>query len=81
MITIDLKTRRSIQNIKQSEIAAELGISYQQYQKYEYGLIRPNIKRFLQIAKILNISRANIITCLQLDYCILNNDEIIELIG
>lgn len=44
---------RQLQNKTQRECADELGISYQQYQKYEYGLIKPKPKKLIKIAKFL----------------------------
>lgn len=80
IIIIDLKARRLILGLKQAEIASEIGISYQQYQKYEYGQIKPNINRFLHICKLLKIEKSVIIESLMVDYGIINLEEIKRII-
>lgn len=57
-----------------------LDISYQQYQKYEYDIIKPNLKRFFDIVKIYHIPSNTVYDTLMIDYEIFNHNEIIRLI-
>lgn len=54
-----LKYQRLIQGITQKEIASMLHIPYQDYQKYEYGLVIPKIDRYVQICSVLDIPLDN----------------------
>lgn len=42
-------------NITQEDMGKRIGISFQQYQKYENGLNRISIGRLVPISKILNV--------------------------
>lgn len=75
MLTINFRYHRLKCDLKQKDIAYILNIAYQQYQKYEYGILKPNVKRLIQISKILRISAATVITALQLEYGIYNIHE------
>ena len=75
MLIINLRARRKAYLLTQKEIANILNITYQQYQKYEYNLIIPNLKRFFEITKILNIPKNLILESLMIDYKILNINE------
>lgn len=48
-----LKTRRNELKLTQRQVAEKIGIVYQLYQKYENGLILPNVKVGIKIAKVL----------------------------
>ncbi len=50
-----IRNRRRALGITQMELAAELGISYQQLQKYERGTNRVAASRLYLIAKILRV--------------------------
>lgn len=50
-----LKSFREKQNITQKEIATALGISFQQYQKYEAGINRIPFSRLVKICNIYKI--------------------------
>ncbi len=41
---------------KQKDLAAELGVSYQQIQKYEAGKDKVSIEKLVEISEILNVS-------------------------
>ncbi len=51
-----VKIARNIANIPQADLAAKLGISFQQVQKYERGTNRISASRMLQIAEALDVS-------------------------
>ncbi len=50
-----LKYRRTFIGLSQDELAKEIGISFQQVQKYEKGTNRISASRLYQISKILNV--------------------------
>lgn len=49
----NLKKRRNELKLTQRQVAEKIGIVYQLYQKYENGLILPNVKIGIKIAKVL----------------------------
>lgn len=51
-----LSVRRKEMNISQQSLGRELGVSFQQIQKYEKGASRISAGRLFQIAKALDIS-------------------------
>lgn len=53
-----LKTAREKNGLTQKDMGEHLGIPYQDYQKYEYGLIFPKMKRFKEINEKLNLINA-----------------------
>ena len=53
-----LRARRPELHLSQSQLAAELGVSYQQVQKYEKGVNRVGAGRLIQIAAILQTAIA-----------------------
>ena len=75
MLTINLKLRRNLCKLKQKDVAKNLGITYQQYQKYEYGYITPGLERFLKICKILNVEIQKINEALLIDYFITRQED------
>ncbi len=50
-----LKQFREEAGLSQQEIAEKLEISFQQYQKYEYGSTRLTVDRLMQISSILHV--------------------------
>lgn len=50
-----LKFARKFRGLTQREVAKSLKVSYQQYQKYEYGLYIPTRNMRRKLAKALNI--------------------------
>ena len=50
-----LRYCRRYRGMTQKEVAAKLGFSYQQYQKYEYGIYTPKKVNREKIAKALKI--------------------------
>ena len=57
-----IKTARLEQNIKQEEIADKLDISVAFMSRVETGRAKLNLKRLTQIAEVLNISPAYLLT-------------------
>jgi transcriptional regulator with XRE-family HTH domain len=51
-----VKIARKTQGISQMKLAAKLGVSYQQVQKYENGKTRITVTRLAQISNTLGIS-------------------------
>jgi DNA-binding XRE family transcriptional regulator len=51
-----MRERRVEPSITQSRLADELGVSFQQVQKYEKGINRISASRLFDICKILNVS-------------------------
>jgi transcriptional regulator with XRE-family HTH domain len=51
-----VRIRRIIRNMSQSDVAAHLDISYQQFQKYEAGINRISASKLQQIADILQVA-------------------------
>ena len=54
----NLKHAREMKGLTQKDMSEHLGIPYQDYQKYEYGLIFPKMKRFKEINEKLNLFNA-----------------------
>lgn len=50
-----IRTRRREVNVSQEGLANQLGITFQQIQKYEHGTNRVSASRLLQIAEVLNV--------------------------
>jgi transcriptional regulator with XRE-family HTH domain len=50
-----IRDRRTVLGITQEQLAAALGISYQQVQKYETGANRVSAGRLFEIARALNV--------------------------
>ncbi|HHI71288.1 MAG TPA: XRE family transcriptional regulator [Rhodobacteraceae bacterium] len=51
-----LKEIRTIRGLTQSNVAEQLGISFQQLQKYETGANRVSASRMFELSKLLNVS-------------------------
>ena len=51
-----VKSQRILLDMSQSELADELGITFQQVQKYENGRNRISASRLLQIARVFGVS-------------------------
>lgn len=54
-IGIEIKERRKALGISQMKLASEVGISFQQIQKYEKGVNKISVERIQQIADVLKI--------------------------
>jgi transcriptional regulator with XRE-family HTH domain len=50
-----LKQRREALGLSQEKLAQQLGISFQQVQKYERGFNRVGASRLFQIAEVMNV--------------------------
>ena len=57
-LPFQLKRTREMNGLTQREMGEHLGIPYQDYQKYEYGLFFPKKQRFIEINKKLNMLNA-----------------------
>ena len=57
-----IRQRRMLLAISQEKLADELGITFQQVQKYEKGANRVSWSRLVQIAKALNCSIAGLMS-------------------
>ncbi|MBE7635858.1 helix-turn-helix domain-containing protein [Sneathiella sp. P13V-1] len=53
-----IKHQRTVSGISQEKLGSELGLTFQQVQKYEKGANRVGASRLFQISKILNVSPA-----------------------
>jgi DNA-binding XRE family transcriptional regulator len=51
-----MRKLRHTLNISQAQLGGELGISFQQIQKYERGVNRVSAARLYSICKVLNVS-------------------------
>ena len=51
-----IKLFRQLRGLSQSEIAVHLGITFQQFQKYESGKNRIPISRLMKLAEIFNVN-------------------------
>lgn len=49
-----IRQRRNEQNVSQSELGDQLGVSFQQIQKYEKGVNRVSSSRLMQLSKALD---------------------------
>ena len=50
-----MKGRRNLMNLSQTELAAVLGITFQQVQKYERGTNRISASRLYQLGQVLDV--------------------------
>jgi transcriptional regulator with XRE-family HTH domain len=55
-IGIEIKRRREALGISQMKLAEEVGVSFQQIQKYEKGVSKISVERIQQIASALGVS-------------------------
>lgn len=55
-IGVEIKRIREARGMSQMELAEEVGVSFQQIQKYEKGINRISVERIQQIAKALGTS-------------------------
>ena len=51
-----MREQRLALNVSQAELGEELGVSFQQIQKYESGVNRVSAARLFEICKALNVS-------------------------
>ena len=54
-----LKHQRAYEGLTQKDVAEQLGIPYQDYQKYEYGESIPGKERFRDLCTILKLPITN----------------------
>lgn len=66
-VPIILKEQRRYMGYTQKNVADRLQIPYQDYQKYEYGLVMPKIDRYKELCIILNIPISNQVYMLKKD--------------
>lgn len=52
----NLKDLRKQFEYTQTFVAAQIGISYQSYQNYEWGVTVPTLQNFIKLAKLYGIS-------------------------
>ncbi len=52
----NLKNLRKQFEYTQSYVAAQIGISYQSYQAYEWGVTVPTLQNFIKLAKLYDVS-------------------------
>jgi transcriptional regulator with XRE-family HTH domain len=57
-IGVRLRARRLEQHMSQDDLAHEIGVSFQQVQKYEKGVNRIGSSRLVEIARILQVDTA-----------------------
>jgi transcriptional regulator with XRE-family HTH domain len=57
-IGVRLRARRLEQHMSQDDLGHELGVSFQQVQKYEKGVNRIGSSRLVEIARILQVDTA-----------------------
>jgi transcriptional regulator with XRE-family HTH domain len=60
-----LRQRRRLLDLTQAQVAARCGLTFQQIQKYEAGLVDLSIVRLLALTRILSIPAAEILDGLQ----------------
>lgn len=54
-VAVNIRRIRRLKEISQTTIALELGVTFQQFQKYEKGTNRITVGRFVQIADVLGV--------------------------
>ena len=52
----NLKDLRKQYGYTQTYVAEQIGITYQSYQHYEWGLTVPTLQNFIKLAKLYNVS-------------------------
>ena len=52
----NLKQLRKQSGKTQSQVAEELGITYQSYQAYELGITVPTLQNFIKLAKLFDVA-------------------------
>ena len=60
-----LRQRRRLLDLTQAQVAARCGLTFQQIQKYEAGLVDMSIVRLLALARILCVPAAELLEGLQ----------------
>ena len=51
-----IRFRRNLLGISQTEMAAQIGVTFQQVQKYEKGSNRIGVSRLMQICQVLDVT-------------------------
>jgi transcriptional regulator with XRE-family HTH domain len=54
-----MRERRLTLNMSQDQVGKELGVSFQQVQKYEKGVNRVSASRLFEICRVLKVSLAS----------------------
>ena len=54
-----LKRQRIFEGMTQKEVAEIIGIPYQDYQKYEYGILIPKKERYKELCEAIGIPLTN----------------------
>lgn len=57
----NLRMVRTNKRVTQTSLAASVGVTFQQMQKYEYGINRISVGRLVEISKVLKVSPMKII--------------------
>ena len=52
----NLRQLRKQSGKTQSQVAEELGITYQSYQAYELGITVPTLQNFIKLAKLFDVA-------------------------
>ena len=68
-----LRQRRRVLDLTQAQVAARCGLSFQQIQKYEAGLVDVSIVRLVVLATALRMSLSEVLEGLQ--ECVGANDH------
>ena len=58
----NLKELRKQCGYTQKYIAEQLGIAYQSYQAYEWGITVPTLQNFIKLAKLFNVSYEDLLS-------------------
>lgn len=51
-----IKQLRKSSKMSQTQVAKELGITYQSYQAYEHGISQPSLENFIKLANLFEVS-------------------------
>lgn len=71
-----LRKLREVKNLSQEKLAREIGVVFQQIQKYEAGINRISCSRLLQILDVLNISIIDFFAGLEVaDHPVISEEE------
>lgn len=65
VIGLRLKAYREIKKFSQSDLGDEIGVTFQQIQKYEKGLNKVSVSRLFDICKVLDTSIMNFLSGLE----------------
>ena len=75
-----LRELREAKGLSQEKLAREIGVVFQQIQKYEAGINRISCSRLLQILSVLNISIVDFFIGIENNsHLVINEDEVLLL--